>query len=273
MEAILRMAASPSARAGQLLRGLALLLVALAALITGVALPLQPELATYARVLSPLLCLGLAVTVAWLGWARAKAALATGAHLRLTEDDLVLEHPGLFRVPLRIPRALVLAAAVDPTRARAHRVGDRRRFVVSEDAEGGRVVTACLFSSRHGSPVPVVGQIPTDIPNVAVLFHEPVRFGAARRGVSALFSGRPEVAPALGVSAPGLLVKVEDPRAAEAALEAWGVLRPLTVGDIAALDPRPDEIRRRRRLSLAAHGIAVVLVATQAAIALMIAPL
>ncbi len=267
------MAASPSARAGQLLRGLALLLVALAALIIGVALPLQPELAAYARALTPLLCLGLAGTVAWLGWARVKAALATGAHLRLTEGDLVLEHPGLFRVPLRIPRALVRAAAVDPTRARAHRVGDRRRFVVSEDAEAGRVVTACLFSSRHGSPVPVVGQIPTDIPNVALLFREPVRFDAARRGVSALFSGRPEVAPALGVSPRGVLVRVEDPAAAEAALEAWGVLRPLTVGDIASLDPGPDEQRRRRRLRLAAHGIAVVLVATQAAIALMITPL
>ena len=267
------MAATPSARAGQLLRGLVLIFVAAAALFVGAALAFQPELAAYARALSPLLSIGLAVTVAWLGLARVRAALATGAHLRLTDAELVLEHPGLFADPLRIPRARVRAVAVDAARARAHRLGDRKRFVVAEEAGEGRTVTACLYSSKQGAPVPVVGQIPTDIPNVAILFSDPVDFDTARRGTPALFSGRPEVAPARGVSARGLLVKVQDAGAAVRAFETWGALRPLTVEEIAALDPVPEERNRRRRLRLAAHGAAVVLVATQAAIAWMATPL
>jgi len=264
------MAASAPARGWQMLAGLLMTLfsvfVAVIVVVAAFTRELSPATAVTVFVLGEVL----AVLGFVLGLARMRAALATGAHLRLDEGLLTIDHPALFREPLRVPREAVALVAIDPTTGRAQRIGDRKRFVVTEQRAEGNL-TACLYSSRRGAPVPIVGQIPPDIPNVLIVFRQPIRMPVVRRAVRALWTKHPELAPSSDAEARGLLVKVAQPERAATAFAAWRVLRPLTLRDIASLHPPDDEATRRSRVQFLAHSGVVAVVAAQIAMGWMLA--
>ncbi len=84
-----------------------------------------------------------------------------------------------------------------------------------------------LWERGHGSAVPALVRDERDEPNVALLFEPPVAVPRLR--------GRRAHGPLAGEQLAGLLLRVDDPAAAEEALDRLGVLRPLTAPDAYAL--------------------------------------
>jgi hypothetical protein len=165
---------------------------------------------------------GLAL-LAWLGWRVWLSRVRPTGSLTIDGDGLVASDPRILREPLRIPRASLRAAAVerDDRAARRFRVHAASGPFWAGDRDG------FLWERGRGSALPALMREERDEPNVVLILEPPVRVPRLR--------GRRSHGPLTGERLAGLLLRVEDPAAAEAALARLGILRPLTVPDALAL--------------------------------------
>jgi hypothetical protein len=86
--------------------------------------------------------------------------------------------------------------------------------------------------SADGSSLPFLRVGPGDVPNLAILFHEPVRTPSVPWWfeLSPINTNRPLFRG--GRLARGLLVRVRDAEAAASAFDRWGVVRRITADDV-----------------------------------------
>ena len=151
--------------------------------------------------------------------------------LALESHRLVVRHPVLLTAPLVVDRDDVVVAAVDTRRREG---GDTLRFPFSHEFEwtqpfpGDEAETyGWLYVRGTRSPLPFLSDVQA-LPNVVVVFREPLEPLACRRRRGARPLPRP---PVPGRPVPGFFARVRDPEAARVALRDWGVMRPLTVAD------------------------------------------
>jgi hypothetical protein len=160
--------------------------------------------------------------LAWLGWRVWPTRRRTHGTLTIDADGVLAHDPAMLREPLHIPRASLRAAVVERDDA-------PRRFRVHADSgpftSGAR--DGWLWERGRGSAVPALMRGERDEPNVALILEPPV--------VAPRLRGRRSHGPLAGERLAGLLLRVDDPAAAEVALERLGVLRPLTAPDAYAL--------------------------------------
>jgi hypothetical protein len=182
--------------------------------------------------------IGLGV-LAWLGWRVWLTGRRTGGTLTIDAGGLVAHDPAILREPLHIPRASLRAAVVERDDRAA------RRFRVHADSAPftSGVRDGWLWERGHGSAVPALMREERDEPNVALVLEPPVAVPQLR--------GRRSHGPLAGEHLAGLLLRVDDPAAAEQALDRLGVMRPLTAPDAYALaeglgwgDAEPADSRR-----------------------------
>ena len=88
----------------------------------------------------------------------------------------------------------------------------------------------CLYGPQ-GMALPFLRVNPEDVPNVAILLHEPLPTPRASWATS-LTSRTPVFLGGRRIK--GLLVRVASADDAAAAFEGWGVLRPITAEDVVA---------------------------------------
>jgi hypothetical protein len=93
------------------------------------------------------------------------------------------------------------------------------RLIVEEDG---------LYGGLAGYRVIAVLDLDERAPNVAILFDRAIDFPAVRR--RGMFFTRE---PRPGAREPGVAVRVKDPEAAREAFADWGVVRDLTLDDVA----------------------------------------
>ena len=208
----------------------------------------------------------------WVGWRVWISRVRPTGRLTIDDDGLVASDPRILREPLRIPRASLRAAAVE----RDDRAARRFRVHAASGPFWGGGRDGYLWQRGRGSALPALVREERDEPNVALILQPPVRVPSLR--------GRGSHGPLAGERLAGLLLRVEDPAAAEAALAGLGVLRPLTVPDALALAdglgwgeraaPPPDSrrallVRRTQRTGwlLAAGGLVFPLCGFLAAVA------
>jgi hypothetical protein len=119
-----------------------------------------------------------------------------------------------------------------------------------------------LYSSEDGNPIPLVcsGQ---DVPNLAVLFHQPFVFSTTKRFKAAMmYSDRFRMNflfPNRTDEVMGFLTRVGDTRVAEGIFGSWGTgVGPVTaeMGHRAYGDPETH--RRRRERTALLVGLAIV---------------
>jgi hypothetical protein len=158
----------------------------------------------------------------WLGW-RVWSRRGRRGELTIDGGGLVAHFPALLHEPLRIPRASLRAAVVEPD----DRAARRFRVHAASGPYWGGERDGWLWDRHGGSAVPALLREERDEPNVALIFEPPVPAPRTR--------GRRDHGPLAGEGMAGLLLRVGDPAAAEAALDRLGVLRPLTVPDALAL--------------------------------------
>jgi hypothetical protein len=183
--------------------------------------------------------------LAWLGWRIWLTRRRSHGTLRIDADGVVAHDAAMLREPLRIPRANLRAAAVE----RDDRVGSRFRVHSNSGPFWGSERDGWLWERGRGSAVPALMRGERDEPNVALILEPPVPAPRLR--------GRRAHGPLAGEQMAGLLLRVDDPAAAEAALAELGVLRPLTVPDALALadglgwvDEGPAPTGSRRALAI-----------------------
>jgi hypothetical protein len=179
---------------------------------------------------------------------------ATGATLSVTDDRIVIEHPGYLRRPVSIPRAAIPCAAIDegPVKLDWTKPEERpRRFPILPVA--GVEAPSHLYPWTNQSKVPLPSLAEVD-PNLVVLFGAPLVIGPMRAGrwLRAGVPGRRRPAA-------GIFLRVTEPAAAVAALGV-DVVRQLTARDLAALlgDQRRRQPRRGRRLTVAVIVVVVL---------------
>ena len=159
-----------------------------------------------------------------------------GTHrLSLTPAEVVVEHAGALKAPLRFAPGAVTVAAVDPGPADPSR-GAGGRFPVLHRIATDRVIPrdmgidGWLWTGKDGSACAVLG---ADAPNLALLFSPPLTgprvetaFQAAE--LADLAKRSPHGEPALV----GLLLRVTDTDAATQALARFGMLKDVTDRDV-----------------------------------------
>jgi hypothetical protein len=84
----------------------------------------------------------------------------------------------------------------------------------------GTAASGWLYSSQQGSPLPVIGN-PNDLPNIAILFKEPMTLAHARRKM-VLNRGRAR-GPKRNTVELGVLLRAADPRFAQGVFSAHGI--------------------------------------------------
>jgi hypothetical protein len=161
--------------------------------------------------------------LAWLGWRVWLTRRRTHGTLRIGADGVLADDPAMLREPIHIPLASLRAAVVE----RDDRAGHRFRVHANSGPFVGSDRDGWLWERGRGSAVPALMRGERDEPNVALVLAPPVPAPRLR--------GRRGHGPLAGERLAGLLLRVDDPAAAEAALAQLGVLRPLTVPDALAL--------------------------------------
>lgn len=133
--------------------------------------------------------------------------------------SLIIDHPALLRAPLRISRDDVLVVDVDTT-------GRDARFAVTDPRRRSTAgPVGWLWRYGEPAPIPVLDRTP-DRPNVAIILRHPVPAPSPR--------GRAAHAILAGERIDGLLLRAVEPQAARELFVALGLLRPVTVDDLAA---------------------------------------
>lgn len=133
--------------------------------------------------------------------------------------DLIIDHPALLRAPLCLSRDDVLVVDVDTT-------GGDTRFAVTDPRRRSTAgPVGWLWRYGEPAPVPVLDTTP-DRPNIAIILRHAVPAPAPR--------GRAGHAILAGERIDGLLLQAVEPKVARELFVALGVLRPVTVDDLAA---------------------------------------
>jgi hypothetical protein len=148
-----------------------------------------------------------------------------GGELMVGEDVVSIIVPRTLRGPIRLDRAVVAGVIVD---ADAVRNGDERlRFSVGGDR-------TYLYSSICGSALPILSP-ERAVPNLAIVFDQPIAFSEPRRRVFSLDEFSP-LRPLQPYSpTPGVLLRVADPARASLQLASWS--DPQRVRDALASTP------------------------------------
>ncbi|MCW3065506.1 MAG: hypothetical protein JWN32_2678 [Solirubrobacterales bacterium] len=168
-------------------------------------------------------------------------------HLGLRLHDKIL-----MREPIEISRAALAAGAVEgPPRRRRGLGSDLVRFPV-DGAE------AWTWSARAGSRLPQLGHA-RDVPNLVLVFREPIAAPRMRRGNRTWMLGHPPHGRVRrGDPVCGLLCTVRDPELAQRALAAWGLDRDLSPAALDLAQPLPPSRRRQAQFGRFAVGAFVV---------------
>lgn len=206
---------------------------------------------------------GLAVAgvCGWVGLRLMRPALVRDASIRLYPDSLVIEHRGLFKDPVVIPRVQIRCAVIDDRPARLRWFRDHKRFHLA--GANGDVSPSWLWSRTADSPVPLISHV-GDVPNLAVLFDSPVELRSVKRWIKPFSLKGPIHIPRRRQRARGFVACVDDPRPAVDELQRWTLVRPLTLDDLAELQPTPAERRRARTRRIRTNIALFVIVALQA---------
>ncbi len=160
-----------------------------------------------------------------------------GEHrITLTPREIVVEHAGMLRAPLRFAPGSVVVATVDPGPASLGRDVARGRFPILHRLAENRVVPreegieGWLWTTTEDSAFTVLTE---DAPNLAFVFSPPV---ASERLEEALQPAMlEEVAKRSPLGQPalfGLLLRVEDALAFQSALERYALLGDVTDREI-----------------------------------------
>ena len=134
-----------------------------------------------------------------------------GGELVVGEDVLSIVLPRTLRRPIKLDRAVVAGVIVDDDPARN---GDERlRFSVDRDA-------TYLYSSIGGSVLPLLSPEPT-VPNLAIVFDQPLEFSEPRRRILSRLDFSPLQPLQPSSPAAGVLLRVADPARASRQLARW----------------------------------------------------
>lgn len=151
-------------------------------------------------------------------------------HLLLQEDRLVIKHDEIFDPPAEIPKANIAHVAVEyASRRLAPGMVSFKEVTAFPLADIDDAFypgqTGHLYSSEEPNPIPLVCS-GDDVPNLAVLFHEPHVFTTTRRFKAAtMYSDRFRMQflfPNRTDEVMGFMTRVQDPQAAEQTLAQWG---------------------------------------------------
>jgi hypothetical protein len=164
-----------------------------------------------------------------------------GVHrLSLAPQEIVVEHAGALRAPLRFAPGSVSLASTDAGAGRGRFPVLRRlsRTAIVPRAEG---IEDWLWTSEEGSAMTVLGD---DAPNVAFLFTPPLAGEVVGQAFEpAELEDLAKRAPLGEPAVFGLLVRVEDVDAVQAELARLGLERPLTDREVPPVQRRhlPDD--------------------------------
>ncbi|MGH2730778.1 MAG: hypothetical protein ACRDJI_09265 [Actinomycetota bacterium] len=183
----------------------------------------------------------------WVGVRLLRPAVVRRAAIKLRPGpegtgELVVDHHGLLKKPLVVPRALVRCAAIDHRPARWRWFRDHKRFNLAGADEGS---PSWLWSRTGDCPLPLLSHV-GDVPNLAVLFDSPVPLRSVRRWMKPFALKGPVHILRRGQQARGFVARLQDPERALQALQTWTFVRPLTLDDVSELEPGPDERRKAR---------------------------
>ena len=219
-----------------------------------------------------------AVTVLGSALQTVRRSTRRRVRLRLFPDALEIDHYLRFRRPFRVPKERVRSVIVDAIHTPAPDLGEMVGAVTSAERKqkprlpiigldrldpGLREHSSIgeyLYDS-HGSPLPLVVSELKDLPNVAVIFDEPVALATARRSFLAGGGSWPTALgfldfhlPSPKRPAPGFLVRALDPYKAYVTFDAWGVLptSEAVATDVVQVFPTRSEVARMKKVRLGA---------------------
>lgn len=212
-----------------------------------------------------LLIAGLAALGLYLTWGYARPWSARFASMTVGERGLTIDYPGLLLSPIDVPVRYVRLAAVEMTPGKGpstifHKAqelfqADPATLHTLVDKRRGRRPSG-LYSSKRGSPLRMLGLVP-DVPNLAVVFTQPLAFDSVRKGPKLWFGKSPSRPLPRRGEVRGFLATVEDPAQALTLFQRWGVVRPITQTDLDLVTPSDAERRRARTKSIAYVVLAV----------------
>lgn len=157
------------------------------------------------------------------------------ARLAMSPAEIVVEHPGLLRAPLRVAPGGVAAAAVQPGSARPDSKGDGAgRFAILRRLSKTAVVPreegieGWLWTSTGGSALTLIAE--DDVaPNVALLFLKPLEEEyAAEVFEPSVLEDLAKRSPLGAPTVFGILLRVTDVARTETELSRLNLIRPLT---------------------------------------------
>lgn len=223
-------------------------------------------LTTRDRILGSISTIVPALVLMWLCYLGVWMANPGRPTITLGSDHLTIDHRSLLRRPMRLPREIVAAASVDIGTEGSLRVRDRFHLERVDDEH--RDLPTWLYS-KHGSPLPLVGHF-REVPNVAILFRDPIRFRGIRRVSRPVFRHSVR-SPIRTKDAHGFLFAAEQPFIAEQVLRAWGVpIRAFTTEDAVALRPSAADRRRQSYRTAFTVGVGLTVFGSQALIAFIL---
>ena len=181
------------------------------------------------------------------GVRRLVGARKAEGRLSLTPQEIVVEHAGSLRAPLRFAPGSVLVASIDPGPASVGKDGVRGRFPILRRIGIDKVIPRSegiegwLWTSTDGSAFTVLGD---GAPNLALVFSppltgEPIEHAFLPDELAELGKRSPLGQPAVF----GLLVHATKPEVARAELERYSLLRPVTDREVPPTQRRhlPDD--------------------------------
>jgi len=163
------------------------------------------------------------------------------SRLTLTPPELVVEHAVALKAPLRFAPGSVAVATVDAGPASVGKEA-RGRFAILHRLGPSAVVPRSegimgwLWTSEDGSAFTVLGE---DAPNLALVFSPPLSGSVVQESFEpAELAELAKRAPLGEPAVFGLLLRVEQAKAVEEALERYGLLRPLTDREVPPVQRR-----------------------------------
>lgn len=197
-------------------------------------------------------------------WSNLRSAVVRKAWLTITPTGIQIDHEGIFKKPVVIPRDQIAVATFDDRPAR-RRGRAHPRFALPDGWDGA---PGYLYSRTGGSPFPILGHVP-DNPNLALTFRSPVTLSKVRRFVKAFPSKQVVFPPLHARACRGLVVRLKEVDAARRSLEDWGIVRPMVAEDLSA--PDAASLRRAHRLRVRDNAMLGVLILGQFALPLAFA--
>ena len=185
-----------------------------------------------------------------------RPAFARRAHLRVDPGGVTIDHGGVLRRPLRIPKEEIKLAAADTTsRPRRFQIGsrDHRRFpITAPRAYQGPPLPEWLYSRVGSSPFPLISHL-GDPPNVVLLLEHPVTLSWARRTIKILAAKGPVHVARPSQKTQGLMLRVVHPDRARAAFHQHELLGEVTARDVLAVGPGQEQYERARTYNTRAN--------------------